>query len=362
MAVAKHEGRISTRSATPAGIYSLALSTLLITTAAARAQGEAEQAGQAEQAEQPEQEAAGEAQAEAPVSAALLEARERVGRGEALFEQGNYDAALVEFEAAHDLLDGHPMQYFVLYNIGQCYEQLFRYDRAMLYYRRYLEEGGAEGEDAPEVRAKVGLLEGLLGTIQISVSSEDAEVPLETYEVWVDERLVGSDTEQVMVPGGNHVVQIRSEGFVSAQREVQLPARAERSLRFTLEPLAEQFEGAHPAFFWASAGAALISLAVGGVFGLQAISTSNEVEEALDAGGTRALRDATEAQREEIARLSLTADIFFGAAALFGVGAVVLAFLTDFGGQEESPSAVARLRLVPSLWAEGGGLSLDLRF
>ena len=103
---------------------------------------------------------------------ALAEARERIGTGEQLFEMGNFNAALAEFERAGTLLEGHPMHYLVLYNIGQCYEQLFQYGRAMSYYQRYLDEGGADAEDAGEVRGKIQVLRSLLGTITVTVNTE----------------------------------------------------------------------------------------------------------------------------------------------------------------------------------------------
>jgi len=290
----------------------------------------------------------------------MAEARERVGRGSELFEQGNFDAALVEFHAAYDLMAGHMRQYLVLYNIGQCYEQLFRYDEAMNYYRRYLETGGDEAEDAAEVRAKVSVLEGLLGTIHIAVTSSDAEKPIESYSVWIDDRQQGTDVDSVMVPGGNHVVEIRAEGFVASQQTVQLPARQERSLAFELEPLAEEYAGVSSAYFWTSTGLAVVAAGVGVAFGLSAQSKHNSVVNRLDPNDpTVGLGLVTQADLDDIHNTAIRADIFFGVAGLFAVTSLTLAFLTDWGGTEDASAPTqARVRLFPVASPQAAGLTL----
>jgi hypothetical protein len=66
---------------------------------------------------------------------------------------------------------------------------------------------------------------------------------------------------------------------------------------------------------------------------------------------------------DRIDRLALGADLLYGSAGLFAVAAVVLAFLTDWGGGDEAPddtgASAARIRL-----EAGGGFgqaSLILR-
>ena len=79
----------------------------------------------------------------------LGEARAHIARGESLFNGGNYEGALVEFQRAHALLDGHPVRYQTLYNIGLCHERLLQYTAAIASYERYLREGGSAASDAP---------------------------------------------------------------------------------------------------------------------------------------------------------------------------------------------------------------------
>jgi hypothetical protein len=224
-----------------------------------------------------------------------------------------------------------------------------------------LETGGDEAEDAPEVRAKVSVLEGLLGTIRISVTSGDAEAALESYTVWVDDREIGADVESVLVPGGSHVIEIRAEGFVSAQENVQLPARQERELSFELEPLAEEYAGVSSTYFWISTGAAVVAAGVGVAFGFSALSKRNSVNNRLDPNDpTVGLGDVTQGDLDDIGDTALRADIFFGVAGLFAITSLTLAFLTDWGGgvEDENAPTQARIRLFPVASPEGAGLSL----
>jgi tetratricopeptide (TPR) repeat protein len=287
---------------------------------------------------------------------ALAEARERIGTGEQLFEMGNFNAALAEFERAGTLLEGHPMHYLVLYNIGQCYEQLFQYGRAMSYYQRYLDEGGADAEDAGEVRGKIQVLRSLLGTITVTVNTEH-------FVVWIDGQRVGEDETEFMVPGGTHQVEVRATGFEVERQEVQLPARETRALTFELAALAEEYEGTSPVLFYGSVGVAGAALVGGVALGIVARAARNRVDAANAAGGAQAITIATQAERDRIRGLSIGADVLFGSALLFGATALILGFTTNFGGDEEDEEEAASASR-PRLYFDGtvarGGFDLRL--
>ena len=63
-------------------------------------------------------------------------------KGVELFNNGDYEAALVEFEAAYE---AHP-HYAVRYNLGITLYKLHRYGAAVGQIEKYLVEGGGEGE------------------------------------------------------------------------------------------------------------------------------------------------------------------------------------------------------------------------
>ncbi|HJL05611.1 MAG TPA: PEGA domain-containing protein [Polyangiaceae bacterium LLY-WYZ-15_(1-7)] len=328
----------------------------------AEAEGAAAEGAEGEPAAEAEADAAEGDAAEAEADAGdadprLQEARERIARGEQLYAEESYEAALAEFNETLDLLRGHQLRFLVLYNIAKCQERLFRYQDALTAYRGFLEQGGAFSELAAEVRAKIELLEGLLGTVTLRVS-----VP--TYEVWVDDRLIGESETEILLPGGSHTVEIRAEGYVPAQQQVNVAAQAERSLTFELERLAEEFEGLSPALFWTGAAVTLLAVAGGAAFGLKALNESNDID-------SRDPALATRGEIDDVRRFSRNADIFFGVAGLAATTTIIFALFTDWGGDDEDdPAAPAedeaeaglQLRLAPSIGQDGAGLTLGGRF
>lgn len=262
---------------------------------------------------------------------AWTRARELVGRGEALFAIGNYDAAMTEFLAAHRELAGHPRQYVVLHNIALCHERMFRYDLALEFYERYLNEGGAQAEDRAAVSSAVETLRGLLATVQIA-SNVGAEV-------WVDNRRMADAPGQVMVPAGRHVIELRAELRESARLEVQVAARQDVRVTFVLKPLSD-YRGLSPTYFWIGAGISVAALSVGAILGANALEQSNSARER----GPEHIKD--QAAKDRVNKLALGADVCFGAALVFGVTSTVLFFLTDWdGGEREAQPGTARARV-----------------
>jgi len=311
---------------------------------------------EAEAADSAEAEAEAEEAPAEPEDSNVVEARERIARANELFNDENYDAAVAEFIEILELLGEHPVRFQVLYNIAKSYEALFRYGKAMEYYEHFLEEGGGETALAPEVNAKIELLQGLLGTILIVVDVPD-------YEVWVDDRMVGRNLERVLVPGGSHVVEIRAPGFVQNQQEVQVPARAERTVTFELEELAEEFEGLPSWMFWTATGAAVLAAAGGVVYGVLAITRRNEIDDLLnnEFGGVGSVGPE---DREDVKNLSRNADIFFGTALLLGTAAVIFAVFTEWGDEDADGDADegASFRLSPAVGRDSAGLWLEGTF
>ncbi len=279
-------------------------------------------------AQETEGEAPADVESPAEPSSAVVEARTRVERGEALFERGDYDAALTEFETAYEVIGEHPNRYLVLYNIAQCHEREFRYDVALRYYQRYLDEGGNAAEDRAAVTQRIHELEELLATVQVDTNVGSAVV-------WLDEREAGTAPGEVRIPAGVHVIELRSEGYLPARREVQVAAGGSTEVQVHLEKLSEEFEGLSPVFFWSAAGVALASLITGIVLGVSAVDARGSVQTRLD--DPRARWDVTQGEIDHISTLATVADVFYAGAALFGITAVVMGLLTDWGSDEEEP-------------------------
>ncbi len=279
----------------------------------------------------------------------VSEARRHFEQGRALFDGGNFDAALAEFERSYQLMGDREERYILLFNVGQCHERLFRYDAALGYYRRYLEEGGPQARDRAMVDGTVRALEGLLATIRVR-----SNVP--SAEVWVDDRLVGTSPGELHIPGGRHLVELRAPGFLPSRQEVQIPARTTQDLAFALEALHRR-QGVHRAYFWSAAGVALASGIVGGIFGGLALDARGDVDTRLRDPVLR--YEVSEQDQQDIRRTALTADLFYAGAALFGVGATVLFFLTDWRrGSDEAPGARASLGVAPLVLGPATGVQL----
>ena len=277
------------------------------------------------------------------------EVTERQAQGEAMFEAENYDAALVEFERVYDLLDGYPLRYFVLFNIGQCHERLFRYDQALAYYQRYLQEGGPEAEDRATVEATIRALEGLLGTVVVTSNIEGAEV-------WIDDRRVGTSPGSFRVPSGGHVVELRSEGYSPARAEATVAARREVSIELVLEALGAD-HGLHPALFVAGAGLTLASLGVAIGFWVDALVQH-------DAAVARSVRtdgsqyELVPEDLDAIGRSVVIGDVMLGVTGALAIGSFVLLLFTDWSGSRSSSPDVA---LMPWIGSDGAGLSVGGR-
>lgn len=282
----------------------------------------------------------------------LVEARQRFQQGVALAEAGNCDAAVVEFNASYRLVP-RPN---TLYNIAQCQERLHRYDMALDTYRQYLEVAPPDDPSRPAVETAMRLLSNLLGTIHIRSNVQ--------AEVWIDDRRMGDAPGAVPVPSGRHVVELRAEGHLPARGEVEVAGGQEAELELTLEPAQQQVTihehttervGISSISFWLTSGVALASAAVAAGLGGWALSLRNDVE-AMDP------RLRTNDDLAEIDDAALLSDIFWGVAGGFAIAAVVLAFLTDWGGGDdqaaegELPSSA--LRVVPLATVGGLGMTM----
>src|SRR5688500_11544745 len=77
---------------------------------------------------------------EPPKAGDSKEAQEHFQRARTLYDEGDFNLALIEFKRAYDISPN----YRVLYNIGQVNIQLFNYAAARKALGQYLEDGGQE--------------------------------------------------------------------------------------------------------------------------------------------------------------------------------------------------------------------------
>jgi tetratricopeptide (TPR) repeat protein len=280
-----------------------------------------------------------------------MEARIHIAQGEGLFARDNFEAALAEYQRVYELLAGNPHRPDVLFNIAQCHERLFRYDAALDAYRRYLQEAPPSAEERATVNGTLRALDALLATIEVRVNTPRAEV-------WIDDRRAGEAPGRVRLPGGRHLVSVRTAGFLPSQQEVQLAARQSRVLTFAMEPIPQR-RRLSTLFFWTSAGLAVASATLGTVFGLNSLSLRSDVDQRL-ADPTQRWQ-VSDADRSAIQRAQVTADAFFAGAALFGVGAVIFGVLADWRGPREAAPR-RQAHLAPGWTPQGPTMRLEVSF
>jgi hypothetical protein len=131
-------------------------------------------------------------------------------------------------------------------------------------------------------------------------------------------------------------------------------------MRVNLAPPTPVYDGLPSTWFWITSAAAVALFATGGVFGAMALGERGDVDSAVDAGPESAdyWRVGTQGERDDIRSLSLCADIFFAAGTLVAIGALIVAFLTDFDGPDLSTEAPAEPQASLFFDRHGAGLVL----
>ena len=97
----------------------------------------------------------------------MVEAKRHFDQAVALFNDGDFGAALTEFEASYAI---HPAA-GVLYNIGLSQKALYRYDEALTSLRKYSSTRKKIPKDKrAEVTQLIGEIQALLATVTFEVA------------------------------------------------------------------------------------------------------------------------------------------------------------------------------------------------
>lgn len=318
-----------------------------------------------------------EAQAEpapaAPTAQAKSEASTRFKKGTELFSEGDFRAALVEFQRAYELAPN----YQVLYNIGQVSYQLREYADALNALQAYLNQGGERisAKRRGEVTQDIAKLQTRVGKVSVSSNVAGAEV-------LIDDISVGTTPlpAPLLVSAGRHKITLAPAQGARLSRVVELASGDTQEVRLDVEAPAAPSEDYPPAALaptsdsverpdgdappapaapaserrspgWAIAGWSLTgALAAGAaVTGVLALGASSDLD-VLRAtrGATRLDLDAAGAKTGDLA---LACDILGGAAIVAGG---VSLYLTLSNGSS-APSSV-------SVGAAPGGLRVSGSF
>jgi hypothetical protein len=265
----------------------------------------------------------------------VVQARKHFSQGLKLYKDGDFDAALVQFERAYAVKPN----YKVLYNIAQSYFELRQYVEARDRLTRYLKDGG-EGIDA-ERRASV---ENDLAELQRRISHLKLVVNVAGAAVYVDGKKVGTTplSGTVDVSEGQRTIAIESPDRGSKQRVIRVAGGEEHIVEVTFEEQAKptltggSVRGDQPpapkssglgAGFWVTGVSALVLGAGAGVTGYLTLKSEQEHDDKLDQLGVK--QSELDDSRDQTKTLALTTDILAGGAVLFAGIATVLLITHD---------------------------------
>ncbi len=282
----------------------------------------------------------------------LQEAQRRYERGRELYEEGDFRAALVEFQRAHELAPSHRL----LYNIAQVQYQLQDYAGALRSFQQYLDVGGTDiaSQRRDEVQREVERLRSRVATLDIITQPVGAQVS-------VDDQPVGRTplSEPVMVSAGRRKVTAELPGEPPVTRLVDVagmdsvqvklefappppprtaavqepkPEAAPVAAAPTVTARAAEPRGV-PWKLWATTG---VLAAGAGVTAVLASSAASDLKTRRDTFGVTPaeLKDASSKTKT----LALTSDVLTGAAVVAAGVSAFLTFTRDPAPSSASPS------------------------
>ncbi len=165
-------------------------------------------------------------------------AREHYARAEVLYlERGDYHGAIREFVATYCAV---PAYYTVLKDVGQAYERLLDYEKAVDYLERYVAEipddtpGAADKRRSVAVRAKV--LQDLPARISVATTPQGATVSFtDAYDVRQNAGPVKNDTP-FEIKSGQYVMTVELPGHDPVSQRIEPRIGQAYSYFFALQP------------------------------------------------------------------------------------------------------------------------------
>lgn len=159
-------------------------------------------------------------------------ARTHFKNGVKLYQDGNYAAALTEFEAAYELKPGPGS----LQNVALCQKALFRYAEAADSLTRLLTRHDAELSDAERSAAQRAHdeLEALVGSVTLALSPPNADVTLDGRPLSTAERV-----SPLRLNVGEHTLSANAPGYTNATERIHVASGQQGvTVRLELTPTA----------------------------------------------------------------------------------------------------------------------------
>jgi hypothetical protein len=268
------------------------------------------------------------------------QARRHFGQGLKLYKDGDFDAALVQFERAYAVKPN----FKVLYNIAQCYFELHQYVEARDALSRYLKDGSGsiEAERQTSVQNDLNELQRRIAHLKLNVNVPGASV-------FVDGKKAGTTplAAAIDVNEGQRTISVETTDRGSKQRIVRLAGGEEQTISLDFVAPAppttaaaatgtnrSQAPAAHGlgAGFWFTGGLAVALGAGAGVTGYLALKAQDDHDK--DLGRFGATPTELDDSRDRAKTFALTTDILAGSAIVCAGIATVLLVTHDSGDRQ----------------------------
>ncbi len=159
---------------------------------------------------------------------ALERAHKHYDAGVSLFESGNKEQALVEFELANEIAPRKEN----IFMIAQCEYHLGQLVNARTHYQAYLAEQ-KEGDLADLARLRLEAINRRPGVFAINTVPDDVSVRIEGE----GKVITGQAPNEFPVPHGHYRVTVSKNNYGSETRELSIDVAETKPLFFKLEPI-----------------------------------------------------------------------------------------------------------------------------
>jgi len=161
------------------------------------------------------------------------QARQHYEAGVGLFEAGNKEQALVEFQLAHELSPKKEN----LFMIAQCQYHLGLLKEARANYQEFLSQPSS-GELANIARLRIDAINRRPGIVAINTVPDQVQVRIEGE----GQVFTGDAPNEFRVPRGHYRVTVSKANFASQDRDIAIEVAETKPLFFKLDPIPARLE------------------------------------------------------------------------------------------------------------------------
>jgi hypothetical protein len=294
------------------------------------------------------------------------EARARYEKGQALYKEGAFEAALVELQRAYELAPS----YKILYNIAQVHRQLNDFAGSLKAFERYLAEGdkGIAPKRKQEVDKEIAELKEKVGSITVSTTRQGGEILLDD----VSQGMAPLPGPLVVNPGTRKIT-LSVSGNAPVTRAVTIASGESQKVELEIVDAQGDGGGARgdggssrppppparrvPTLAYVGWGATGLFAVGAGVTGFLALSSSRDLRDKRQAPD--ATKSGLESAADKTKQMALISDVCTGVAV---VAAGVSLYLTVKGEEVPATSARQRARLPVDVGFGPGSVSVSGAF